>query len=91
MVDASHANCGKKQEQMSAVFKEIIRQRTAGNNHLIGTMLESNLVAGNQSFPQPLPELVYGQSITDQCIDWETTQAIVLQAAAELKEAGVAG
>jgi 3-deoxy-7-phosphoheptulonate synthase len=58
MVDASHANCGKKQDQ---------------------------------SFPQPLPELVYGQSITDQCIDWETTQAIVLQAAAELKEAGVAG
>lgn len=91
MVDASHANCGKKQDQMPGVFKEIIRQRSAGNTHLIGTMLESNLVAGNQSFPQPLSELVHGQSITDQCIDWETTEAIVLQAAAELKEAGVAG
>ena len=91
MIDASHANCGKKQEQMPAVFSEIVRQRTAGNTHLIGTMLESNLVAGNQRFPQPIDELVHGQSITDQCIDWETTEAIVLNAAAELKQAGVAG
>ena len=91
MIDASHANCGKKQEQMPTVFSEIVRQRTAGNTHLIGTMLESNLVAGNQRFPQPIDELVHGQSITDQCIDWETTEAIVLNAAAELKQAGVAG
>ena len=91
MIDASHANCGKKQEHMPTVFSEIVRQRTAGNTHLIGTMLESNLVAGNQRFPQPIDELVHGQSITDQCIDWETTEAIVLNAAAELKQAGVAG
>lgn len=91
MIDASHANCGKKQERMPAVFSEIVRQRTAGNSNVIGAMLESNLEAGNQSFPQPIADLTYGQSITDSCIDWETTETIVRQAAAELKNAGVAG
>ncbi len=91
MIDASHANCDKKQEQMPAVFREIVRQRAAGNTNLIGAMLESNLVAGNQSFPQPLEDLTYGQSITDQCIDWETTETIIREAAAELHKAGVTG
>ena len=91
MIDASHANCDKQQEKMAAVFSEIVRQRSAGNAHVTGAMLESNLVAGNQNFPQPLEDLTYGQSITDQCIDWETTEAIVLKAADELKQAGVAG
>lgn len=91
MIDASHANCGKKQERMPAVFDEIVRQRTAGNENVTGAMLESNLVAGNQSFPQALDQLTYGQSITDQCIDWDTTENIILQAATALKEAGVAG
>jgi len=91
MIDASHANCGKKQERMPDVFKEIVRQRVAGSEQLTGIMLESNLVAGNQSFPQPLADLTYGQSITDQCIDWETTESLVRQAAADLKAAGIAG
>jgi 3-deoxy-7-phosphoheptulonate synthase len=91
MIDASHANCGKKQERMPSVFDEIVRQRTAGNHHVTGAMLESNLVAGSQSFPQPIEELTYGQSITDQCIDWDTTEDIILKAATALKEAGVAG
>ncbi|MBT8037858.1 MAG: 3-deoxy-7-phosphoheptulonate synthase [Verrucomicrobiae bacterium] len=91
MIDASHANCGKNQEKMSAVFHEIVRQRAAGNSNVIGAMLESNLVAGNQSFPQPKEDLTYGQSITDQCIDWETTETTILKAAADLKDAGIAG
>lgn len=91
MIDASHANCGKKQEKMSAVFREITRQRSGGNTHVIGAMLESNIVAGNQKFPRPISELTYGQSITDQCIDWETTETIVREAAEQLKEAGIAG
>ena len=84
MVDASHANCGKDAAQMPAVFKEIIRQRAAGDTSVIGAMLESHLVAGNQKFPQPLDQLTYGQSITDQCIDWETTERLVRDAAAAL-------
>ena len=54
MIDASHANCGKKQERMPEVYREIVRQKAAGNANVIGAMLESNLVAGNQSFPQPI-------------------------------------
>jgi len=91
MIDASHANCGKKHTQMPAVFNEIIRQRAAGNTHLTGAMLESNLEAGNQSFPRPLDSLTYGQSITDECIDWETTEKLVREAAQTLKNAGIAG
>ena len=60
---------------------EIVRQRAAGNKNIIGAMLESHLVAGNQAFPQPLDTLVKGQSITDKCIDMETTERLVLAAA----------
>ncbi|MBK1834397.1 3-deoxy-7-phosphoheptulonate synthase [Roseibacillus ishigakijimensis] len=84
MIDASHANCGKKQEQMPAVFENIIAQRVAGNKAITGAMLESHLVAGNQSFPQPLDQLTRGQSITDQCIDWATTERLIKEAAAAL-------
>jgi 3-deoxy-7-phosphoheptulonate synthase len=84
MVDASHANCGKDCTKMPAVFQEIIRQRAAGDTSVIGAMLESHLVAGNQKFPRPLDQLTYGQSITDKCIDWETTEKLVRDAAAAL-------
>ena len=47
-------------------------------------MLESNLMAGKQPFPSASGTLVYGQSITDACIDWETTERIVLDAAERL-------
>ena len=84
MIDASHANCGKDDSRMPAVFEDIVRQRVAGDTSIIGAMLESNLVAGNQSFPQPLDQLVRGQSITDKCIDWETTERLLTEAAAKL-------
>jgi 3-deoxy-7-phosphoheptulonate synthase len=84
VIDASHANCAKDHLKMPIVFREIVRQRVAGNNAITGTMLESNLVAGSQSFPRPLHELVRGQSITDACIDWETTDALLHEAAEAL-------
>ena len=77
MIDASHGNCRKNHQLMPEVFAEIVRQRAAGDTSIIGAMLESNLVAGAQKFPQPLDQLVYGQSITDECIDWETTVAAI--------------
>ena len=82
MIDASHANCSKDDKQMPAVFEEIVRQRAAGNTGIVGAMLESNIEAGNQKFPQPLEDLTYGQSITDKCIDWPRTEAL-LQAAVQ--------
>ncbi len=77
MIDASHGNCRKDHNLMPAVFEEIARQRAAGDTSIIGAMLESNLVGGAQKFPQPLDQLVHGQSITDACIDWETTEKLL--------------
>lgn len=83
VIDASHANCGKDHLRMPDVFREIVRQRAAGDPSIVGAMLESNLVAGSQSFPRPLDQLVRGQSITDNCIGWEETE-VLLHEAAEL-------
>ena len=80
MVDASHANCAKECERMPATFREILAQRSS-NSGVIGAMLESNLVAGAQSLGKDRSALVYGQSITDQCIDWATTETLVREAA----------
>ncbi|MCW1887137.1 3-deoxy-7-phosphoheptulonate synthase [Luteolibacter flavescens] len=84
VIDASHANCGKDCEKMPDVFREIVRQRAGGDRAIIGAMLESNLVAGSQTFPKPLDQLIRGQSITDSCIDWETTEALLHEAAGML-------
>jgi 3-deoxy-7-phosphoheptulonate synthase len=84
MVDASHANCGKDCRRMPEVFREIVRQRASGTRGIIGAMLESNLVAGAQTPAGPRETLTYGQSITDQCIDWETTVKLLREAAAAL-------
>ncbi|MEM8953551.1 MAG: 3-deoxy-7-phosphoheptulonate synthase [Verrucomicrobiota bacterium] len=81
MIDASHANCGKDHERMPGVFREIVEERASGLRSIRGAMLESNLVAGNQKFPQPLEDLVYGRSITDSCIDFETTEELLRSAA----------
>ncbi len=79
MVDCSHANSGKDPARQPEVLAEVIRQ-AAGDLTLIGAMLESNLHGGSQSFPNTSEELTYGVSITDGCIDWDTTESAVLQA-----------
>ncbi|MDR3473797.1 MAG: 3-deoxy-7-phosphoheptulonate synthase [Devosia sp.] len=85
MVDASHANSNKKPENQPLVIEEIARQLEAGDRRIVGTMVESNLVAGRQDLIPGRP-LVYGQSITDGCIDWDTTVS-VLERLAEAVEA----
>jgi 3-deoxy-7-phosphoheptulonate synthase len=84
MIDASHGNCAKNHDRMPGVFREIVRQRVAGETAIIGAMLESNLAGGSQKFPQPLENLVRGQSITDACIDWPTTETLLREVAAWL-------
>lgn len=84
MIDASHANCEKNNELMPGVYRDILKQRAEGNTKIIGAMLESHLVAGAQKFPQPLTDLIYGQSITDKCIDWDTTVELVKETQAAL-------
>ncbi len=74
MVDCSHANSHKKPENQLLVMKDIAQQIEQGNHSIKGIMIESNLHGGNQSIPQQLDDLVYGVSVTDACIDWQTTE-----------------
>jgi 3-deoxy-7-phosphoheptulonate synthase len=83
MIDASHANCGKKCTDMPETYRAILQQRAGGARQVIGAMLESNLVAGAQGLADK-ECLVYGQSITDQCIDWETTESLIRETAEKL-------
>lgn len=71
MVDTSHANSLKKPENQPAVAADIGAQIAGGETRIIGLMIESNIVAGNQSL-SAVP-LVYGKSVTDGCIDWDTS------------------
>jgi 3-deoxy-7-phosphoheptulonate synthase len=82
MVDCSHGNSMKKFQGQAIVWRNVIDQYIAGNDSLIGLMLESNLFEGNQKFSGDLSSLKYGVSITDECISWETTENL-LQSAAE--------
>ncbi|RUT34976.1 3-deoxy-7-phosphoheptulonate synthase [Arsenicitalea aurantiaca] len=76
MIDASHANSRKDPANQPAVVADVAGQVASGDGRIIGMMIESNLVAGRQDLVPGRP-LVYGQSITDGCIDWETTVATV--------------
>jgi 3-deoxy-7-phosphoheptulonate synthase len=73
MVDASHANSCKRPENQPVVIGDIARQIADGEECIVGAMIESNLVAGRQEILPGTP-LTYGQSITDGCIDWNTTE-----------------
>ena len=72
MIDTSHANSSKKPENQPLVVADIAQQISNGEQRITGVMIESNLVAGRQDVVPGKP-LTYGQSITDGCIDWETT------------------
>ncbi|MBP6999304.1 MAG: 3-deoxy-7-phosphoheptulonate synthase [Tepidiphilus sp.] len=86
VVDCSHANSWKKPEFQPLVLKDVVHQIREGNTSIVGVMLESFLEAGNQPFPAPPSQLKYGCSITDPCIDWDTTAAILRSAHAVLRE-----
>jgi 3-deoxy-7-phosphoheptulonate synthase len=72
MVDLSHDNSGKDPDRQPAVAADVANQIAGGNRALVGVMLESFLLGGRQD-PDAGKPLRYGQSITDGCIDWETT------------------
>ena len=77
MVDCSHANSNKDFRRQSDVLVSIADQLRSGSKHLMGVMIESHLVEGNQKIPADLSQLTYGQSITDACISLETTEQIL--------------
>jgi 3-deoxy-7-phosphoheptulonate synthase len=86
VVDCSHANSYKKQEWQPLVMADVVNQVRLGNQSLVGMMIESNLVGGNQAIPEDLAQLRYGCSVTDACVDWETTEKMIRGASALLHE-----
>jgi 3-deoxy-7-phosphoheptulonate synthase len=80
MIDASHANSGKNPDNQPGVIEDIAVQLEAGEARIIGVMVESNLVAGQQAMVDGQP-LVYGQSVTDGCIGWEDSVAVLTRLA----------
>ncbi|MFC7329989.1 3-deoxy-7-phosphoheptulonate synthase [Marinactinospora rubrisoli] len=76
MIDASHANSGKDHRRQPAVAEAIAAQVSAGEHGIIGVMLESFLLEGAQRLGDPA-RLAYGQSITDACMGWETTESVL--------------
>jgi 3-deoxy-7-phosphoheptulonate synthase len=77
MVDCSHDNSCKDPNLQPGVAEEVTRQILAGNTSIFGLMIESNINAGNQPIPADLDDLKYGVSVTDGCIDWETTEELI--------------
>jgi len=86
VVDCSHANSSKKPELQPLVMADIVNQIRNGNKSLLGVMIESNLEAGNQSIPADLSQLKYGCSVTDGCVDWDTTEKMIRDAAVLLRD-----
>ncbi len=74
MVDCSHANSNKDPALQPLVMENVANQILEGNESIIGLMVESHLNWGCQAIPKDLSELQYGVSITDACIDWESTE-----------------
>ncbi len=85
MIDCSHANSNKDPQLQPLVLENIGQQIIDGNTSIIGVMLESHLKAGNQKLTDDKSQLEYGKSITDGCIDWETTENALVELAAKLK------
>lgn len=77
MVDCSHANSNKDHNLQPLVAENIANQIMEGNESIIGVMIESHIEAGNQKIPEDLSQLTYGQSVTDACISWETTEKLL--------------
>ena len=84
MVDCSHANSDKDYTKQAAVWQDAVAQRAAGNKHIVGLMLESNLFPGSQKLTANLEQLKYGVSITDGCIGWDQTEELLRNAHAVL-------
>lgn len=86
MVDCSHANSNKNPELQPLVLEDVSKQIINGNSSIVGLMVESHINAGNQKIPANLDDLQYGVSVTDGCIDWDTTEQSLLAMREKLKD-----
>ena len=88
MVDCSHGNSNKDFRRQGEVLKSVAAQVEEGSAHVMGVMLESHLVEGNQKISADRSALTYGQSVTDACISLETTAELLEGLADSLKKVG---
>ena len=86
MIDASHANSNKDPGLQPLVMDNVANQIVEGNKSIVGMMIESHLKFGRQDIPKDLSQLEYGKSVTDGCIDWDTTEKAVLSMRDKLKD-----
>ena len=84
MIDASHGNSEKDYKRQPVVVREVAGQLAQGEAGISGMMMESFLVDGRQDLRDPT-QLVYGQSITDACMGWETTVPVLQELAAGVR------
>ncbi|ETN92412.1 Phospho-2-dehydro-3-deoxyheptonate aldolase, Tyr-sensitive [Gammaproteobacteria bacterium MOLA455] len=85
MVDCSHANSNKDHNLQPLVMDNVANQIVEGNKSIIGVMIESNINAGNQKLSSNPDDMAYGVSVTDACIDWETTENTLTSMADKLR------
>lgn len=86
LIDCSHDNSGKQYERQIPVFKSTIRHIASGRQSIKGILLESHLFAGNQKIPEAHHLLQYAVSLTDPCLDWESTQQLIRWSHSVLQE-----
>lgn len=91
MVDCSHANSGSDHTRQGLVWRDVMHQRAAGQRAIKGLMVESNLLGGKQGIPADLSGLIPGVSVTDACVGWDETEALLLEAHATLSRDAVRG
>ena len=91
LVDCSHDNSRKDHTLQGTVWQDVVNQRIDGNQAIIGMMLESHLNAGSQKNTGSIDTMQYGVSITDACIDWATTEQLILSAHDQLAACGATG
>ena len=77
MIDCSHANSWKNHDFQPLVLKDVAHQIREGNTSIIGVMIESFIESGNQPIPADHSQLIYGCSVTDACVNWETTEKML--------------
>jgi len=85
MIDCSHGNSNKDFNLQPMIAHNSIDQVLDYNHSIIGFMLESNIEEGNQQIPEDLSDLKYGVSLTDACMNWETTETLLLETAERLR------
>lgn len=84
MIDCSHANSRKRFDRQRYVCRDVCHQISDGDHRIMGVMLESNLVEGNQKLVQSEP-LIHGKSVTDACVGWDETVTLLEQLATAVR------